>query len=103
MVPSGADSLTHVSFESLIDRVRELELHFGYLPDKYLHSFRGQIISSRDHSVMMSADSIIESIRSHRLRVCGPVSPTPGSLCDGDLIVPSLSRGEGADAEERQT
>ena len=29
LAPSGVDSLTRVSFESLIDRVRELELHFG--------------------------------------------------------------------------
>ena len=90
MAPTGADSLTHVSFESLIDRVRELEQHFGYLADRYLQSLRGQIISSRDHSVMMSGDSIIDSIRYHRLRVCGPVSPTPGSSRDGDSIVPFL-------------
>ena len=90
LAPSGADSLTHVSFESLIDRVRELEQHFGYLPSRYLQSFRGQIISSRDHSVMMSGDSIIDSIRSHRLLVCDPVSPTSGSSRDGDSIVPFL-------------
>ena len=77
MASSGADSLTHVSFESLIDRVRELELHFGYLPDRYLQSLRGQIISSMDQSVMMSGDSIIDSIRSHRLRVCNPVITYP--------------------------
>ena len=90
LAPSGVDSLTRVSFESLIDRVRELELHFGYLPDRYLQSLRGQIISSRDHFVMMSGDSIIDSIRSHRLRVCDPVSPTSGSSRDGDSIVPFL-------------
>ena len=90
LAPSGADSLTHVSFESLIDRVRELEFHFGYLPDRYLQSLRGQIISSRDQSVIMSGDSIIDSVRSHRLRVCDPVSPTPGSSRDGDSIVPFL-------------
>ena len=74
----------------LIDMVRELEQHFGYLPDRYLQSLRVQIISSRDHSVMVSGDSIIDSIRLHRLRVCDPISPTPGSSRDGDLIVPFL-------------
>ena len=74
----------------LIDMVRELEQHFGYLPDRYLQSLRVQIIGSRDHSVMMSGDSIIDSIRSHRFRVCDPVSPTPGSSCGGDSIVPFL-------------
>ena len=54
----------------LIDMVRELEQHFGYLPDRYLQFFRVQIISSRDHSVMMADDSIMDSIRSHRLCVC---------------------------------
>ena len=58
--------------------------------DRYLQSLRGQIISSRDQSVIMSGDSIIDSIRSHRLRVCDPVSPTPGSSHDGDSIVPFL-------------
>ena len=90
LASSVADSLTHVSFESLIDRVRELEQHFGYLPDKYLQSLRGQIIRSRDHSVLMSGDSIIDSIRSYRLRVCDPVSLTPGSPHNGDSIVPFL-------------
>ena len=54
LAPSGADSLPHVSFESLIDRVRELESQFGYLPDRHLQSLRGHIISSRDQSIMMS-------------------------------------------------
>ena len=84
------DSLTHVSFESLIDRVRDLKQHFGYLPDRYLQSLRRQVFSDRDHSVMMSGDSIVDSVRSHRLRVCSPVSPTPGSLRDGDSVVPFL-------------
>ena len=77
-------------FESLIARVRDLEHHFGYLPDRYLQSLRGQVVSARDHSVMMSGDSIVDSFRLHRLHVCDPVSPTPGSSCDGDSVVPFL-------------
>ena len=49
LAPSGADSLTHVSFEPLTDRVRELQQHFGYLHNRYLQSLRGQIISARDN------------------------------------------------------
>ena len=90
LAPSGADSLTPVSFESLIDWVRDLEQHFSYLPDRYLQSLRGQVVSDRDHSVMMSGDSIVDSVRAHRLRVCDPVSPTPGSSRDGDSVVPFL-------------
>ena len=92
MAPSGTDSLTRVSFESLIGRVRELQQHCGYLPSRYLQSLRGQIISSRDHSVMMSGDSIIDSIRLHRLHVCDPVSPTAGSSRDGTRLFHSCSR-----------
>ena len=39
---------------------------------------------------MMSGDSIIDSVRSHRLRLCDPVLPTSGSSRDGDSIVPFL-------------
>ena len=74
----------------MIDKVRDLEQHFGYLPDRYLQSLRGQVVSDRDLSLMMSGDSIVDSIRSHRLSVCDPVSPTPGSSRDGDSVVPFL-------------
>ena len=90
LAPPGADPLTHVSFESLIDRVRDLEHHFGYLSDRYLQSLWGQVVSARDHSVMMSGESIVDSVRSHRLRVCDPVSSTPWSSRDGDSVVPFL-------------
>ena len=90
MAPSGADSLTHISFESLISRVRKLETYFGYLPDRYLQSLVGQIIMSTDSSVMMSGESNVDSVQSYRLRVCDPVSPTPGSSRDGDSVVPFL-------------
>ena len=33
---AGADSHSHISFESLLSRVRELETHFGYVPDRYV-------------------------------------------------------------------
>ena len=62
----------HLVRSILIDMVRELEQHFGYLSDRYLQSLRVQIISSGDHSVMISGDSIIGSITSHRLHVCDP-------------------------------
>ena len=90
MVPAGADSPSHISFESLLSRVRELETHFGYLPDRYLQSPVGQIIMSSDSSVMMLGESIVDSVRSYRLRVCDPVSLTPGSSRDGDSVVPFL-------------
>ena len=90
MAPSGADSLSHINFESLISRFRELEDYFGYLSDRYLQSLRGQVIMSTDKSVMMSGESILNSIRSHRLRLFDPVSPNPGSSRDGDLVVPFL-------------
>ena len=48
------------------------------------------MVSDRNHSVMMSGDSIVDSVRSHRLRVCDPVTPTPGSSRDGDSLVPFL-------------
>ena len=76
----------------MIDRVRELEQHFGYLLNRYLQFLRGKIISSRDHSVMMSGDSIIDSIGSHRLRVCDPVSPTPGRRLMGTRLFHFRSR-----------
>ena len=63
--PSGTDSPSHINFESLISRVRELENYFGYLPDRYLQSLRGQVIMSTDKSVMMTGDSILDSIRYH--------------------------------------
>ena len=90
LAASGADSPTHISFESLISRVRELETYFGYLPYRYLQSLVGQVIMSTDSSVMMFGESIVDSVRSHRLRVCDPVSPTPGSSHDGDSVVPYL-------------
>ena len=80
LAPSGADPPTQISFENLISRVRELETNFGYLPDRYLQSLVRQVIMSADSSVMMSGESIVDSVRSHRLRVCDPVSPTPGSV-----------------------
>ena len=90
VAPAGADSRAHISFESLLSRVRELEVHFGYLPDRYLQSMVGQIIMSSYSLVMMSGESIVDSVRSYRLRVCDPVSPTPASSCDGDSLVPFL-------------
>ena len=48
--PSGADSSSHINFESLISRVRELENYFGYLPGGYLQSLRGQVVMSTDKS-----------------------------------------------------
>ena len=45
---------------------------------------------SFNSSVMMSGESIVDSVRSYRLRVCNPVSLTPGSLQDGDSLVPFL-------------
>ena len=41
VAPTGVDSPSHISFESLLSRVRELETHFGYLPDRYLQSLVG--------------------------------------------------------------
>ena len=88
VAPAGVDSPTHISFESLLSRVRELETHFGYLPDRHLQSLVGQVIISSDSSVMMSGESIVDSVRLYRLRVCNPVSPTPWSSRGGDSVVP---------------
>ena len=48
------------------------------------------MVSDRNHSVMMSGNSIVDSVKSHCLCVCDPVSPTPGSSRDGDSLVPFL-------------
>ena len=90
MAPVCSDSPSHISFESLLSRVRELETHFGYLPDRYLQSLVGQIIMSSDSLVVMSGEPIVDSVRSYRLRVCDPMSPTLGSSRDGDLSVSFL-------------
>ena len=63
VAPAGADSPSHISLESLLSRVRELEMHFGYLPDRYLQSLVGQIIMSSDSLDMMSGESIVDSVR----------------------------------------
>ena len=81
------DSLSLIDFSKLLDGFRELEFQYGYLPDYFFSAFSGKVIFASDNSLFLSGDSIANSMRSYRLRVFDPLSPSPGSSCDGNLVI----------------
>ena len=43
--PSGVDSPSQIEFDEFLDRLRELEHQYGYLPDYFLSSLHRKVIS----------------------------------------------------------
>ena len=70
MSPSGNSSLSHLSFDDLLDRIRELETAYSFVPDFFLLSFRGVVIHATDHSFAVSGDLIADSVVSYHYHLC---------------------------------
>ena len=87
--PSGI-SLSRLLFDDLLDRIRELETAYGFVPDFFLSLLHGVVIHAADHSFAVYGDSIADSIVSYRSRLCDPLSPIPASSRNGDSVIPHL-------------